>query len=189
MDIWDTFFSSSRWYPNSSQVNLQNISVWWVKKKSWNSNNTKNLVLRLQISGYHQEDCPAMENNGSRTETGFLCLYFLTVSIIICHNACTYLSRWGEKSLIWEHIHIYQGYPWCLLTPFHISCLHCVWSWANRNAVRGFKQFCLGNVEEGLVSLFYLLMLSLVFLLCCCCCCFNPSLALWRCLSAGSGTI
>lgn len=97
----------SKQFPGKSATHLSLVG----EKKI--NNNTKNVVLRHQISGYHQEDCPAVENNESRTETGFLHLYFLPVSIIIHHKCMCLFILVGKKYVQCENIvqTLYQGKP------------------------------------------------------------------------------
>lgn len=108
-----------------------------------------------------------MENNESRTETGFLHLYFLTVSIIICYK-CIYLS-WQAKSMSNVRTQCKVSISRLpLMTAYTIShqlfTLYFSWSWANRNAdyslvyivlkcrqSAGLNRF-LGSVEGGLVG-------------------------------------
>lgn len=103
----------SKQFPGKSATHLSLVG-----EKKINNNNTKNVVLRVQISGYHQEDCPAVENNESRTETGFLHHYFLPVSIIICHK-CMYLfilvgKKYVQCENIVQTLHIKASLDACL---------------------------------------------------------------------------
>lgn len=124
----------SKQFPGKSATHLGLLGERQHCSKNYN---TRNLVLRLQISGHHQEDRPGMENNESWAETGFLHLYFfLAVTIIICHKCIIYIGR-QKICPMWEHsaksilrLPLIPAY----IISHRLFALCFNWSWGNRNA-------------------------------------------------------